>query len=133
LGFVSTRADPNLWIRLESKTDKYEYIILYVDDLIIVGHNSKELMGKIKEKYPIRNISEVPEYYFGNNLELRDNKIKVSGKKYITEVLTALEQKHGQLRKEKVPMSSRDHLGLDDSPLLLDEMRTQYQSNIGIL
>mmetsp|Transcript_17286 Transcript_17286/g.24417 ORF Transcript_17286/g.24417 Transcript_17286/m.24417 type:complete len:91 (+) Transcript_17286:312-584(+) len=90
-------------------------------------------MGKIKEKYPIRNISEVPEYYFGNNLELRDNKIKVSGKKYITEVLTALEQKHGQLRKEKVPMSSRDHLGLDDSPLLLDEMRTQYQSNIGIL
>jgi len=133
LGFVPTRADPDLWIRLDGGTNKYEYIATYVDDLIMVGHKSKELMGRIKEKYPIRNISEVPEYYLGNNLNIRDAKIKVSSKKYITEVLMALEQKHGQSRKEKVPMSLGDHPELDDTPLLSDDMRTQYQSNIGIL
>ena len=87
----------------------------------------------IKRKFPIRNIEEMPEYYLGNNLEIRcNNTIKVSSSKYITEVISRYENKYGSLKKENVPATPSDHPELDDTPVLNEEGRRHYQSNIGI-
>ena len=58
-------------------------------------------LNKIKAKYPIRNIEINPEYYLGNNIEVRENNtIKISSKKYIAEVLRKYEEKYGSLKRE---------------------------------
>ena len=133
MGFVPTRADPDLWIKHDTKAGKYEYIATYVDDIIIVSRDPMKYIDIIKSKFPIRNIEEMPEYYLGNNLEVRGNKtIKVSSRKYISEIIKRYEVKHGSLRKENVPASPNDHPEDDESPLLDDDGRRHYQSNIGI-
>ena len=133
MGFRPTRADPDLWIRLDEENNKYEYIATYVDDIIVVAKNPMQYIDTIKTKFPIRNIEEMPEYYLGNNLQVRHNRtIKVSSKKYISEIIDRYEKKYGPLRKENVPMTPNDHPELDESPILDDEGRRHYQSNIGI-
>ena len=133
LGFTPTRADPDLWIRLNEKEGKYEYIATYVDDLIIVAKQPMDYLDEIKKQYPIRNIEINPEYYLGNNIEVRNNNtIKISSKKYITEVLRKYEEKYGSLKKENVPAKPDDHPETDDTPFLNQEGITQYQSVIGI-
>ena len=114
-------------------SNKYEYIATYVDDIIVVAKNSMSYIEAIKTKFPTRNIEEMPEYYLGNNLQVRHNcTIKVSSKKYISEIIDRYEKKYGSLRKENVPMAPNDHPELDESPILDDEGRRHYQSNIGI-
>ena len=133
LGFTPTRADPDLWIILNEKEGKYEYIATYVDDLIIVAKQPMDYLDEIKKQYPIRNIEINPEYYLGNNIEVRNNNtIKISSKKYITEVLRKYEEKYGSLKKENVPAKPDDHPETDDTPFLNQEGITQYQSVIGI-
>ena len=133
MGFRPTRADPDLWIRLSEDNNKYEYIATYVDDIIIVSENPMIYINIIKDQFPLRNVEETPEYYLGNNLEIRNNRtIKIHSKKYITEVISKYEKRYGTLKKENVPASPGDHPEEDDSPHLNDEGRQHYQSNIGI-
>jgi len=68
LGFTPTRADPDLWIKINNSGNKYEYIATYVDDLIVVAEEPMNYLNAIKRKYPTRNIELNPEYYLGNNL-----------------------------------------------------------------
>ena len=133
LGFVPTRADPDLWIKRSDDGKKYEYIATYVDDIIVVAIKPNKYLDKIKDQFPIRNIEANPEYYLGNNIEVRSNKtIKISSTKYITEVLRKHEEKYGTLRKENVPAKPDDHPELDDTPLLDKEGVTKFQSILGI-
>ena len=133
MGFKPTRADPDLWIKSSEDNKRYEYIATYVDDIIIVAEEPTKYLEIIKSKFPIRNIEELPEYYLGNNLEIRKNKtIKVHSKKYITEIIRRYEKQYGTLKKHNVPSTPSDHPELDDTPLLNEEGRRHYQSNIGI-
>ena len=133
MGFVPTRADPDLWIKLNGESDTYEYIATYVDDLIVVAKEPMRYLDEIKKQYPIRNIEFNPEYYLGNNIEVRkNNTMKISSKKYITEVLRKYEEKHGSLKKENVPAKPDDHPETDDTPFLNQEGITLYQSILGI-
>ena len=58
--------------------------------------------------------------------------IKINSLKYIKEIIKKFEKKYGELRKENVPCTPKDHPELDDTPLLNDEEKTHYQSNIRI-
>ena len=86
--FRPTREDPDLWIKESDEGNSYEYIATYVDDIIIVDKDPIRDLNTMKEKFPIKNIEKMPEYYLGNNLEVRsNNNIKVTSKKYITEII----------------------------------------------
>jgi len=99
----------------------------------VVAVDPSIYLEKIKQQYPIRNIIFNPEYYLGNNIEIRPNKtIKISSTKYITEMLRKYEEKNGTLRKENVPASPDDHPELDDTPFLDKNGITKFQSIIGI-
>ena len=133
MGFKPTRADPDLWIKASKNGKKYEYLATYVDDIIIVAEDPMKYLETLKNKFPIRNIEEMPEYYLGSNLEIRkNNTIKVSSRKYISEIINKYEKKYGTLKKENVPATPGDHPELDDSPLLNEDETRHYQSNIGI-
>ena len=133
LGFVPSRADPDLWIKESDDGTHYEYIGTHVDDLIIVSKNPMKYIDIIKTIYPLRNVEENPEFYLGNNVKINPKgSIKISMEKYIKEVIRRFENKHGTLRKENSPHASNDHPELDDSPLLDSQGITDYQSIIGV-
>ena len=132
MGFKPSRCDPDLWLKLKDDGSGYEYMATYVDDIIIVADKPEKYLLPLQEQFPIRHIEMNPEYYLGNNLETRnDGTVKVSSRKYITEVISRYEKEYGELRKENVPCKPGDHPELDDSPTLDDDGRRRYQSIIG--
>ena len=133
LGFKPTRADPNVRIKLSNDEKKYEYIATYVDDIIVVAIDPKMYLDEVKKQYSVRNIEMTPEYYLGNNIEVRtNNTIKISSTKFISEVIRKYESINGTLKKENVPASSDDHPEMDETPFLDEEDITKFQSIIGI-
>ena len=132
MGFKPSRADPDLWIKLSNDKTHYEYIATHVDDVIVASKEPDTYISKLQEKFPIRNVKTSPEYYLGNDLEIKGKTMRVSCTKYITEILRRYENKYGQLRKENVPASPGDHPEMDDTPLLDKNGVTHFQSVVGI-
>jgi hypothetical protein len=73
LGFVSTTADPDVWIRAAVRDDGFEYykmLLIYVDDILAVLHQPKVLIDAIGEYYKVKPDSDKePEIYLGANVE----------------------------------------------------------------
>ena len=68
-GFENCRADPDVWMRKACKPDgtKYwEYVLCYVDDVLIVSHNPKAVMKHLEAKYTLKPSSvKEPDEYLG--------------------------------------------------------------------
>ena len=88
---------------MNDEQTKYEYIDTYVDDLVVVANDPIKYLEAIKKEYPIRNIEANPEYYSGNDVNIRlNNTIRISSKKYITEVIRKYKEKYRPLKNEKI-------------------------------
>ena len=58
MGFVNTRADPDVWRRRRRKedgTEYYELLLVYVDDLLVVSHAAKDTLAEIGKSYEIKD------------------------------------------------------------------------------
>ena len=58
LGFTPTRADPDVNIRTQKTpqgTPYYEYLLVYVDDVLVVSHNPGKIMEAIGLEFEIKN------------------------------------------------------------------------------
>jgi hypothetical protein len=54
LGFTSSLADPDVWIRLSKRStgeEYYEYVLLYVDDVLVISERAKAILWKEIGKY----------------------------------------------------------------------------------
>lgn len=54
LGFKSSVADPDVWLRPATKPDGekyYEYILAYVDDVMAISYDPVRVMNQIQEKF----------------------------------------------------------------------------------
>jgi hypothetical protein len=136
LGFVPTRSDADVWIRLSKDKRRYEYICTHVDDFMIVAKHPASIMKDLQDIYTINDdsISE-PDYYLGNDYK-KDRKGRwcIGCKKYLKEALLRVEQMYStSLKKFSIPMTSGDHPELDDTPLLDDDEHKKYQMLIGML
>jgi hypothetical protein len=61
IGFVSTIADPDVWIRqaaCEDGYDYYEMLLVYVDDVLAISHELKVLIDAIGEYYKVNPRSD---------------------------------------------------------------------------
>ena len=57
MGFRSSIADPDVWIRPAAKADGekyYEYILVYVDDILAISTKAKEVMLEIAECFKFK-------------------------------------------------------------------------------
>ena len=52
LNFKHCKADPCVWLR-EMK-DKYEYIAIYVDDLLIASEEAQQIIQDLREKFKLK-------------------------------------------------------------------------------
>lgn len=69
LGFESCKADPDVWMRRVVKSDGnkyYEYILLYVDDLLAVSEDAERLIREEIGKYfELKEALELRIYVLG--------------------------------------------------------------------
>jgi hypothetical protein len=56
-GYVSCKADPDVWMRPKTKPDGFKYwsyILVYTDDILIVDHEPKLVMDYLASCYTLK-------------------------------------------------------------------------------
>jgi Reverse transcriptase (RNA-dependent DNA polymerase) len=132
MGFVPTRADQDLWYRKADDHAGYDYIATHVDDIAIAATRPAEYMYMIKQEFLVRNKEDSPSYYLGNDLKMKGDRLHISNKTYIKEILRKNQEEHRTLPKKNTPMSPNAHPELDTSDLLDEAGIRHYQKIIGI-
>lgn len=146
MNFESSRADPDVWLRPATTNDgfeHYEYIITYVDDILVVSTRAmdimKEIQGEVKFK---KDKIEPPDIYLGARLKLKeiDNIVcwTISSSDYIKSAIETIEKAiEGRAlttnKKAITPFSSNYKPELDVTDELDDKDTQFFQEMIGIL
>ena len=146
LGWRSTLGDPDVWIRPSVKPDGeryYEYLLVYVDDLMLASHNPLESMRQIGGLAKFKNDKiEPPDFYLGAKICKKDlNGQHVWTMTSTDYVKAAVENVEKQLKKRNMKLPSRATTPmaqgfapeLDSSPELNSDDLTLYQEMIGVL
>jgi hypothetical protein len=64
LGFTSSRADPDVWLRLSKQStgeEYYKYVLLYVDDILVIFKNADNVLQReIGQQFVLREESIGP-------------------------------------------------------------------------
>ena len=72
LGYISMKADPNVWIQKPVTNTGHEYykiLFVYVDDVLSVSHRVKEAITEITKFYKATEGSiKEPDIYLGANI-----------------------------------------------------------------
>jgi len=134
MGFFPCRSDPDLWIR--DAGDVYEYVCVYVDDLMAIMKNPDAFFEELNTKYgyKLKGCGE-PSYYLGGDFFYDPDGTLVWGAKtYIKRMLDNVKHMCGEdPRPYTAPLEDKDSPELDETELLDDEGIKQYQSLIGAL
>ena len=144
--FVPTQADPDVWMRSAVKLDGeayYEYILVYVDDILVISDDHKIVMEHIQVNFKFKdNKVEPPAMYIG--AKLKKNNIEnceywtMSTYEYIQAAIKNVQDKlstmNMRLQKHAHTLMSSGYRPELDQSEELDENDTQYvQELIGIL
>ena len=146
MGFKSSTADPDIWMRPNTKPDGeeyYEYIVCYVDDVLGISMEAKEMMQEIQKDFRFKKDKiEPPKMYLGALLEKKNLNGKeiwtMNSKDYIKLAIANVESqlsKKGMRLPTKVtaPMNNTFSPELDESEELSSENITFYQEITGML
>ncbi len=134
MGFTPTRFDNDVWIRRRNDNSGYDYISTYVDDFLITAKDPWMYMKQLQEMYLIKE-PKVPDFYLGATYTGdSEGEWSITARDYIKEAIKQIEGKLGiTIREEKTPIKAGDHPEEDDSPILNNELHTEYQSIMGML
>ena len=146
LGFRASYADPDVWMRPATKSsgeEYYEYIMMYVDDILVISEQAKEILEQIQQYVRFKNDKiEPPANYLGAKLEKKSiNGRDVWTMTSVEYIKAAIKNVEETIKDKKwklpsrvsTPMSSNYIPELDETPEL-DKKDTQYfQELIGIL
>jgi hypothetical protein len=73
LGFQSSLADPDVWLRAATKEDGeqyYEYVLMYVDDILAIACDAEAILRDVQTTFKLKNDKiETPEFYLGAKLQ----------------------------------------------------------------
>ena len=88
-----------LWLSKSDKYNGYGYIATHIYYIIVAENNPSKYMNEIEQNIQVRNITDSPDKYIGNELVKVVNKIHVTSKKYVKEILQRYQQKKGVSRR----------------------------------
>ena len=144
IGFIPTRADPDVWRQPAVKPDGfeyYEYILCYVDDLLAISHDAEKVLKSVQDTFKFKDDKiDKPDVYLGAQLD----KMSVDGfegwtmssEKYVKSAIENIEQTLAETN-QRLPTKCRTPLSSgyrpDTSPELKTEGLQRYQELIGIL
>ena len=136
MGFSPSKADPCVWLRKAKCATKYEYVAIYVDDLLIACdcdsdfiHTRRGTTSKSREK-DHQNTTLGVITTWTQMVPLLHNP-----KKYISKILDSFHQMFPgeSLPQVKSPLDKNDHPELDNSELASDELITKFMCMVGQL
>ena len=151
LNFKSCLADPNVWMRPVIKSDGntyYEYILLYVDDALVVSENAESILrNKLGRYFHLKEESiGPPTIYLGGRVckVQLENGVwawSFSSSQYVQSAIKTVEEYVGKPNnshlkipsKAETPLTTSYSPELDVSPELMPRHSAYYQSLIGIL
>jgi hypothetical protein len=147
LGFQSTMADPDVWLRAASKDvgeQYYEYVLMYVDDILAISCDPKAILEEVQKTFKLKyDRIEPPEFYLGAKLQEKPiNGLKcwtITSQDYIKaavkNVEEAIQKKGRRLTTTNVdtPMNNNYTPELDVTAELGGDDVTFYQELIGVL
>lgn len=147
LGFVPSRADSDVYMREavdpKSGAKYYEYILCYVDDILVISHRAKDVVKEIAAWFQLKDLQE-PELYLGaqlgkQQLPCGNTAWYMAADKYIAGALLTLqglydEDGYGRkIKKAKTPFPSGYKPELDLTEELGDDMTSRFRQLVGIL
>jgi len=134
MGFRPCKSDPDLWLR--DIGTKYEYICVYVDDLMAIMEDPDSFFETLKEKYGyiLKGTGE-PTYHLGGDFfKDPDGTLVWGAKTYIKRLLDNVQLLCNVTpRPYSSPLDHKDSPELDETPLLDQDGIRKYQSVIGAL
>ena len=135
LGFRPTYADPDVWIC--DAGDVYEFVCVYVDNLLAAMKNPKEFMDKLQAEpysYKLKGVEE-PKYHLGGDFfHDSDGTLCYGAQTYIKRLTHDYAQLFGEEPKEAMsPLPSGDHPELDMSEPCGPDDTAKFQSLIGAM
>ena len=69
IGFKRCLADPDVWMRLGTRPDSFdywEYCLCHVDNVLVASHEPQKMMEKLLADYTLKEeISKEPDFYLG--------------------------------------------------------------------
>jgi hypothetical protein len=145
MGFQPCLADTDVWYRPANKADGfeyYEYLVVYVDDMLVLSHQAKEVMKTIEQLYRLKEPATKPTSYLDATIiewSISGDKMwAMSSQRYVKEAARCVESelsKSGQrlIGKPVTPMTPGYRPELDVSQLLDEDQASYYMSLIGIL
>ena len=146
MGFTSTEADPDVWIRPASKPDGeeyYEYVMCYVDDVLGISADAVSLLQEIQKDFKFKkNKIEPPEFYLGAKIEKKTlgnrEMYTICSRDYAKLAVQNIEKRANEKglvfsKKVKTPMTKSYIPEMDTSDELDSDGITFYQEVIGIL
>ena len=135
MGFFPCKAEPNIWMR--EKTDHWEYIGTYVDDLAIASKDPQAIVDKLVKEYKFKLKGTGPiSYHLGCDfMRDKDKVLCIQPRKYIEWMVDTYVRLFGEKLKElySSPLKKGDHPELNTSDLLDTDGIQKSQSMIGAM
>ena len=135
MGFFPCKMEPDIWMR--DCSNFYEYIAVYVDDLLIASKDPKSIVKNLEDthKFKLKGTGAI-RYHLGCDF-FRDKEgvLCFAPKKYIEKMISSFETMFGHKPSNKIhsPLEKGDHPELDTSEFLDQDGIQKYQSLLGAL
>jgi hypothetical protein len=132
MGFFPSRAETDIWMRRID--DHYEYICVYVDDIIICSKRPRLITDLLETKYQFGLKGTGPIHFHLGCDYFRDpdGTLCYGPRRYIDKLVADFERMFKtKPKKYTSPLEKGDHPEMDESELLDLEGIKQYQSLIG--
>ena len=146
IGFVPTRADPDVWHRPAVKEDGfeyYEYVLCYVDDMLAISHKAKDVLKAVQAIFKLKDDKiEPPDMYLGAALSvMEDDGVQgwcMTSDKYVKAAVENVEQELARVNQRlplrcKTPMTVGYCPERDVSAELTADGVQRYEELIGVL
>lgn len=134
MGFVPSKADHDIWMRKVG--DHYDYIVTYVDDLMIASKDPAQYMDILQKRFGFKLKGTGPATHHLGVDYFRDKHgiLCMAPKKYIEKMIDSYVRMFGSKPKQvSSPLEHGDHPEIDDSIELELEDIKKYQHMIGSL
>jgi hypothetical protein len=145
MGFVANYADADLYMRRATGRNGayWKYILVYVDDLLILSLDTDSIIKTLKEEYhyTLKDVGPPTRYLGATMSRFKSDDCgqtwAQSAEGYITKALPLVKQRYPDAFKKskskQPPITVTYHPELDTSAFLSDEDVAIYHSYIGIL
>jgi hypothetical protein len=146
MGFKSSVADPDVWVRTATKVDGeeyYEYILMYVNDILAVSATPLPIMQEIQDMVKFKNDKiEEPMNYLGARLQKKNiNGVECWSITIVDYVKAAIENVEEGIKDKRWKLRTKIHTPmvlsyvpeLDGTPELEPDELQYFQELIGML